>query len=83
MITNFVIDDSVLRHRGRRLGGLFVVAAARRERPLRAAAGSFAAGTIDPFTGDLSASWTAASSDAGATQNSNQDIDPGRKRSWI
>jgi len=85
MITNFVIDDGVLRHKevARRRAAFSVVAPAAKAPVARRVPKLVCRWGIDPFTGKLSASWTAASSDAGATQNCDQVMDPERPGSWI
>jgi hypothetical protein len=77
MITNFVIHDDALRPRVARVRASFLVLAAPSRDLPRHPARLICRWTIDRATGALSANWT----EAGACQNTKQDIAPGRKRS--
>jgi hypothetical protein len=79
MITNFVIHDGALRPRVARARAPFaVIAAAPRDFPCRPAR-LVCRWKIDPATGALLATWTEAAF-ADASQDTKQDIAPGRKR---
>jgi len=85
MITNFAIVDGALRLKevARRRATFCVVAPAAKAPVSSPAPRLVCHWAIDPLTGGLSARWTEASPDAGATQNCDQDIDPGRPGSRI
>jgi hypothetical protein len=85
MITNFAIDDGALRLKevARRRAIFCVVAPAAKAPVSRRAPKLVCHWAIDPLTGGLSARWAEASPDAGATQNCDQDIDPGRPGSGV
>jgi hypothetical protein len=85
MITNFVIDDGVLRHKevARRRATFSVVTPAAKTPVAHRVPRLVCSWALDPITGKLSASWAAASSDAGVRQNCDQNMDPGRPRPWI
>jgi hypothetical protein len=85
MITNFVIDDSALRLKevARRRAIFSIVAPAAKAPVSRRVPKLVCRWAIDPLTGRLRARWAEDSPDAGATQNCDQDMDPGRPGSRI